>query len=453
MQAIDSTTIVALSTPRGYSGIAIIRLSGRQSKKIINKIFKTAGQISPRRATYGSVYDKDGFIDNAIVTYFPAPHSYTGEDVVEISTHGNPFICDLIIEAVKTHGAVDAAPGEFTKRAFLNNKLDLSQAEGVADIIYSSSRAALTASSDLLGGSFGKTVSKIKKSIVDILSVLELELDFSEEEINFSSEVDTAEKVSEIIKKVDSLLESYKIGKIIREGILCPIIGLPNCGKSTLFNSFLKEERVIVSPIPGTTRDYIEESLRVGNYLVRLIDTAGLRKTKNTVESIGIQKANKLIEKSNAILYVIDPTTNTDISSNIRQSFLKKTYFIINKSDIATDNQIKRAVRLAGKRPYFICSAITGSGVHEIAAALVKEIEMKSEKYDAVIITRRRHREALKNVRKCLLKARKNLLKSVAPEIVSIDLRDALSFLDVLLGKTENEDILNNIFNNFCIGK
>lgn len=230
----NKSTIVALSTPGGFGGIAVVRLSGDKSLEIIQNLFKSKQQLRHRLAVFGRLYDKNGYIDTAIVTYFKAPNSYTGEDLVEISLHGSPFLCDLIITACKKEDARGAAPGEFTQRAFLNGKMDLSQAEGVADIIYSASRSALTASAGLLEGQVGEIISNIKSAVVDIVSVLELELDFQEEEIQITPKDEIIKQINAVSGKIAALINSYDYGKIIREGIVCPIIGPPNSGKSTL---------------------------------------------------------------------------------------------------------------------------------------------------------------------------------------------------------------------------
>lgn len=449
----DHTTIVALSTPRGYGGIALIRLSGPRSLSIVKKLFRSKHDLSPRTAVFGNLVDDNGFIDTAVATYFKAPHSYTGEDTVEISLHGNPYLCDLVISACKKHGARDAGPGEFTQRAFLNGKMDLSQAEGVADIIYSSSRAAQEASASLLQGSFGKAITNIKSSLIRILSVLELELDFQDDEIDFTPPEDTIRSISSVISKINGIIKTYELGKIIREGLLCPIIGAPNSGKSSLFNAFLHEERVIVSSRPGTTRDYIEETIRVKNFQIRLVDTAGLRETDDKIESKGMEKTKNLLKQSDVLLYVIDSSNPPDELYILPPAILKKTCFVLNKSDIVHPSSLQKAIKLTGGRPYFICSALKNSGIHEIASALVAEIEQKSAKSNSVILTRMRHRDALMRANRSLKLARYNIRRGADPEIISIDLREALEHLDIIFGKTENEDILNNIFNNFCIGK
>ncbi|MBU0712562.1 tRNA uridine-5-carboxymethylaminomethyl(34) synthesis GTPase MnmE [bacterium] len=449
----DSLTIVAIATPRGYGGIALIRLSGPKALSIAKRLFVSNQNLSPRRAVFGNLIDDSGTIDTGVVTYFKAPSSYTGEDVVEISIHGNPYLCDLVISACKKLGAVSAGPGEFTQRAFLNGKMDLSQAEGVADITYSSSRAAQSASMDLLRGALGTEIKKIKAALINTITVLELELDFQEDEIDFISARDTLGAVSVIISTIDRLLKTYDWGKIIREGMRCPIIGAPNSGKSSLFNAFLQEERVIVSSLPGTTRDYIEETIRVDNYQIRLVDTAGLRNTNNEIESRGMQKTKSLMRDGNILLYVIDLSDPRETMPKLTPSELKKTCFILNKADIAKPAHLQNAIKLIGNRRYFICSALNHTGVREIATALITEIEKLSPENCPIIITRERHKDALFYTNLNLKRSVNSIRRGAAPEIISIDLREALGYLDVILGKTENDDILNNIFNNFCIGK
>jgi len=449
----NKSTIVALSTPGGFSGIAVVRLSGDKSLGIIQNLFKSKQQLRHRLAVFGRLYDKNDYIDTAIVTYFKTPNSYTGEDLVEISLHGSPFLCDLIITACKKEGARGAAPGEFTQRAFLNGKMDLSQAEGVADIIYSTSRSAQTASAGLLEGRVGKIISKIKSAVVDIVSALELELDFQEEEIQITPKDEIIKKVNSVSAKIETLINSYDYGKIIREGVVCPIIGPPNSGKSSLFNAFLKEERVIVSPSPGTTRDFIEESIRVCDYQFRLIDTAGIRDTDDAIESSGVSKSKDLIDKGNIILYVVDIS---DLNANVLflpDEISEKVIYILNKSDLATPKTISKFKNQFARQPHYFCSAKYLTGIHEITAGMVKKIEQLHQESESVFITRLRHKEALVMAQNSLLKSVDSVIVDNPSEIVVIDLREALYHLDAILGRTTNEDILNNIFSHFCIGK
>ena len=449
----EASTIVALSTPRGHGGIAVVRLSGDRSLSIAQNIFTSVKNVLNGKTVYGKIFDENGFIDTAILTYYKAPNSYTGEDVVEISHHGNPFLSDLIIDACKYHGASGAHPGEFTKRAFLNGKMDLSQAEGVADIIYSDSRAALEASTNLLDGIVGKTFRKIKSEILDILTVAELELDFLEDEISRTSPAENIMKISSVIDTIDTMLMTYDYGKIIRGGIRCPIVGPPNSGKSSLFNALLQEERVIVSSQPGTTRDFIEESIRVGDYQIRLIDTAGIRDSANEIESAGIKKSKTLLDEGDMLLYIIDPADQAFKIRNFSPPVLKKIVFIINKSDISTDTQIQRIKTKVKNFPHFVCSAKKHFGIHEIALGIIARFDALKPSSTTVILTRQRHKEALSSAKSFLVKAVLSISEKTPPEVYAIDLRESLDHIDTILGKTTNDDILNNIFSNFCIGK
>ena len=447
-------TIVALSTPNGYGGIAVIRMSGSQSLHIIQKIFSSKNKIQPQHAIYGYLSDKMGHIDTAVVTYFKSPHSYTGEDLVEISQHGNPYLCELTINACKEYGAIGAGPGEFTQRAFLNGKIDLSQAEGVADIIYASSRAAQNASANLLQGYTGKIIRDYKQSVVELISLLELELDFQEDEIQFTPRKQIEEMIRHLISEGKRLIESYNYGKIVRDGALCPIVGPPNSGKSSLFNAFLQEERVIVSPFPGTTRDFIEESVRIDKYSFRLVDTAGIRDSGDPIERAGVKRSRDLIKRGDLILYVID-LADCDIKLPKQPGLQnpRNIFYILNKSDIANQGTLAQYRKYLSGQKYFICSAKNRTGIHAIAAAMSKHIDQLCPSSDTIFITRLRHLEALKQTQKDLGLALKSTRSNNPSEITIIDLRAALNGLDAILGKTTNDDILNTIFSHFCIGK
>jgi tRNA modification GTPase len=447
-------TIIALSTPHGFGGLAVIRLSGSRSLSIINSIFSSKDKIQPQCATYGNLSDKKGYIDAAVVTYFKAPHSYTGEDIIEISLHGNPFLCELTINACKDFGAIGAGPGEFTQRAFLNGKIDLCQAEGVADIIYASSRAAQNASANLLRGHTGKTILEVKHTIIELISLLELELDFQEDEIQFTPIKQIEEMICARASEVKPLIESYNYGKVVRNGALCPIIGPPNSGKSSLFNAFLQEERVIVSPFPGTTRDFIEESVRIDKYCFRLVDTAGIRDPKDPIELAGVARSRDLLQKGDLILYVLDladPDIKLPDQSILENS--NKILYVLNKADIANNKILNEYKKCLSDQEYFICSAKNRTGIRQISSAMSKFVDSLHSPDDTIFITRLRHLEALKQTSNSLELALASARSGNPSEIIVIDLRDALDGLDLILGKTTNDDILNNIFSQFCIGK
>jgi tRNA modification GTPase len=449
----DTSTIVALSTPRGHGGIAVVRLSGKRSLPIINSMLKTKQEIGHAKAVYGKVLDENGLIDSAVVTFFKAPHSYTGEDLVEISHHGNPFISDLIIDVCKKYGAVVAQPGEFSKRAFLNGKMDLSQAEGVADIVFSDSRSALSASTNLIEGRIGTEINTIKSDIIDIIARTELELDFLDEEITRTPPSDLISQITSIIHNINNLLKSYDYGKIVRNGILCPIVGPPNSGKSSLFNALLHEERVIVSPHPGTTRDFIEESIRVGDYQIRITDTAGIRETEDEIENVGIKRSIGFLDRGDILLYVID-SSDTKTQINLPpKAIQQKTIYIFNKSDIATKEQIQKMTAKFANNSFIVCSAKEHTDIHEIALEILARVEKLKPASAAIVLTRQRHKDALVSANSFLQKAIHGISNKIPPEAYVINLRESLEQIDTILGKTTNDEILNNIFFHFCIGK
>lgn len=447
-------TIVAQSSPRGFGAISIVRLSGKQSLPILKKIFTPANAITPRKATYGRIVDNGSYIDKGIVTYYRAPASYTGEDIAEINLHGNPYICERVIDICIRHGARPAKPGEFTKRAFLNGKMDLSQAEGVADLIYSSSEMALRASHNLLDGKIGQKFQDIKKQLIDLISILELELDFAEEEIDFMPHKTIAQKIMTIREDILSLSDSYEFGRIIREGFFCPIIGPPNSGKSSLFNAFLQEERVIVSHLPGTTRDAIEESFRYKDHHFRIVDTAGLRRTKSQIEKDGIKRTKSIINRADYALYVIDVTAqNGPIQQHVPRD-TQKLIYVLNKIDVASHHQIEAArKRLPPQSIQVTASAKEHWGLDEILDTVIKVFNTTHATDETAFITRKRHQQALKSSANSLNRSLASISRQHPSEIIVIDLRQALDFIDEVLGRTTNEDIINNIFKNFCIGK
>lgn len=447
-------TIVAQSSPRGFGAISIVRLSGKLSLPILKKIFTPANGITPRKATYGKIDDTGSYIDKGIVTYYQAPASYTGEDIVEINLHGNPYICERVIDICIQHGARPATPGEFTKRAFLNGKMDLSQAEGVADLIYSSSEKALRASQNLLDGKIGQKFQVIKKHLIDLISVLELELDFAEDEIDFMPHKTIAEKIRGTRKDILCLSDSYDFGRIIREGFFCPIIGPPNSGKSSLFNAFLQEERVIVSHLPGTTRDAIEESFRYKDYHFRIVDTAGLRRTKSPIEQDGIRRTKSLINRADYALYVIDVTAQNGSDKKHVPLDIQKIIYVLNKIDIANHQQIETTrKKLPPQSIQVMASAKEHRGLDEILDTIIQVFNTTCSSDGTAFITRKRHQQALKSSEESLNRALTSISLQNPSEIIVIDLRQALNFIDDVLGRTTNEEIINNIFKNFCIGK
>ncbi len=447
-------TIVALSTPHGYGAIAIIRLSGEKSLEVLNAIFKSSHAIHPNHTIYGKVYQGRQVLDDVLVTYFKTPNSYTGENLVEINCHGSPYIVETVIDLCTRQDARLAQPGEFTKRAFLNGKLDLSQAEGINALIHSKTQAAHRTSRHLLDGRTGQQMQTLRQELIDLISLLELELDFSEEEIEFTPYVKIQQRLAQFTNNIKTLTNSYQYGRLLLDGALVPIVGAPNSGKSSLLNALLEEERVIVSPYPGTTRDAIEESFRRGGLQFRLVDTAGLRDTADTLESLGIQRTYNILSQGDLVLEVIDLTQplNQRPPTQLPHDGTEHIY-VLNKTDIATPQQIAAATRYLNPAPQAQISAKTHAGIHQLADLMVKRIKAKIPMHEERLITQKRHHLALQKAHQALQKAQSAVRNKLAAEFVITDLRWALSAMDEILGKTTNEEILNNIFNQFCIGK
>lgn len=446
-------TIIALATPPGVGAISVIRLSGINSFLVTDLLFKGKQKITDSKSHtihYGDIFDHLGnHLDDVLVSVFRAPNSYTGEDSVEISTHGNPLIAQKIIaEFIKTGRVRLAEPGEFTKRAFLNNRIDLSQAEAVADIIHARSDASLRGARNQLDGLLSKKVSKLRDSLINATSFIELELDFAEEDIEFVNVEELLKKTDEIIIEIDSLLESYNVGKVIRDGINVALVGKPNVGKSSILNYLLKESRSIVSEIPGTTRDIIREEISIEGILFRLYDTAGLRESDNPIEEEGIKRSREVLRSADLILFIEDSQQGP--SRDLFDEVLNftagdKIIRVLNKIDLADDKSIEADVRISAK---------TGSGIKDLAKTLVQKVvstNYYTEK--TAIISNIRHYNCLKNARESLLNARESILKKVSGEFISVDLRNATISLGEIIGEVTTDDILNNIFMKFCIGK
>ncbi|XMD34012.1 MAG: tRNA uridine-5-carboxymethylaminomethyl(34) synthesis GTPase MnmE [Candidatus Karelsulcia muelleri] len=452
----EKDTIVAIATPSGYGAIAVIRMSGKNSLKIINNIFVSISlkkKLSENYINLGFIKIKKKIIDKVLILVFKKPKSYTGEDVVEISCHGSMYIQNKILSIIIDQGARLANPGEFTLRAFMNGKIDLCQAESILDIVNSETLFSHELAINQMRGNISKIIKNLRKKIIDLLSLIELELDFSEENLFVLNKREFKKILDNIIKKINDLIKSFKIGNALKNGILVSIIGCTNVGKSTLFNKILKDERSIVSNIAGTTRNYIEENLIINGIKFRFLDTAGINnKTKDYIEKLGIKKTYKNIKKSDLILYVFDCFNEEIIMKNLKsfqEKYPKKKIFIlINKYDL-----IKKKINLRNYHIFHI-SAKYGYGIKN----LLDEITFFSKKItslkeNSIIITQTRHYENLKKAIFYLYKVKEDLEKSISPEFLYISLQTALECLGQIIGEVTNEDILSNIFSKFCIGK
>ncbi len=447
-----SDTITALATPPGVGAINVIRVSGEESLRVVEKIFRSSKDISKagtHTVHYGKIVDTEGnTVDDVLVTLFRKPNSYTGEDSVEISTHGNPLVAEQIIKLLLENGVRLAEPGEFTRRAFLNGKLDLAQAEAVADLINARTEASLRGARNQLDGILSKKISELRRMLIDISSLTELELDFAEEDLEFISSEDSVLKIKKIIDEIDLVLETFKFGKIIRDGVNVAIVGKPNVGKSSLLNYILKESRAIVSHIPGTTRDVIKEEVSIDGILFKLYDTAGIRITESEVEREGVLRSRETVKKSDLVLFVNDVITGFSIelyNELLQLTDSSRIIKVTNKIDLNNESEIKGDVKI---------SALTGEGIEKLLR-LMKENSLGTNVFTerTAVVSNVRHFVSLKNAKEFLLKAIESIKNGMSGEFVAVDLRNAESSLGEIIGKVTTDDILNNIFDQFCIGK
>jgi tRNA modification GTPase len=446
-------TITALATPPGESGIAVIRISGDEAIKIVADLFQGKANIidvASNTIHYGSIVYQNTAIDTVTIAVFRHPHSYTGENVVEISCHGSMIVVDAIIDILIKSGARLAEQGEFTKRAFLNGKLNLTQVEAVADIIKSRSLPSALTSVRQLHGEFNKRLKEFNRKLLNIVSLLELELDFSEEDIAFTDRCQVIALIEEIVTFCKELINSYQQAKIYRSGYFIGIAGYPNSGKSTLFNTLLKKQRAIVSHIPGTTRDYIEETLYIGNIPVKIIDTAGIRESDDIIEVKGIRLAQSVLEEVNMILVINDAFKDMHDSDHLVHH-LRKIY--PEKSILLLQNKIdKLDTKLESKATIFNISAKYSEGISELRTYIENEIKLNTDRISDVLINQR-HQLLFTQILECLERALKATQENLENEIITIDLRQASNLFSEITGEKWNDDVLKNIFSNFCIGK
>lgn len=453
-------TIAAIATPIGEGGISVIRISGNNSFELIEKIFfkdnerREGFDISKERSHtihFGYVFGNDELIDEVLLSIFKDPHSYTGEDVIEISSHGGTLISRKILSTLLNEGARLAEPGEFTKRAFLNGKIDLSQAEAVADLISSKTDSAHASSIKQLEGSLSEFVQKTRQDIINIVSLVELELDFAEEGLEFVKKEEIKSKITGLAKYIQKIIDSYITGKVIREGVNLVISGRPNSGKSSLFNYLLKTNRAIVSEIAGTTRDYIEESIIINGVLFNLIDTAGLRSSSDIIESEGIERSRMKINEADMILYLIDSSSSADDirqDMNYFKNYLneEKSIQVFTKKDLSKNKISEGDISI---------SLLDDDSIEDLKKKMTDKINSGKIQSgtDDIVLTNLRHKVCLENVVSSLMNAVRTIDDGMTGEFISVDLRNALKHLGEITGEVTNDDILNNIFRNFCIGK
>lgn len=457
-----SDTICAIATPFGEGGIGIIRISGSDAKKIAYAVFRPKRQykrFESRRLYYGTILNPayNTSLDDVLMAVMERPKSFTGEDVVEFQCHGGQLVLQRVIELILRHGARLAEPGEFTKRAFLNSKIDLAQAESVIDLIRAKTDLSLRAARIQMEGQLSQKINLIKEDIVDLLVNIEAELDFSDEEdVTGISDLEIEKRLNGIKNETQKLLSTYEEGRILKEGISCIILGRPNVGKSSLLNLLLKEERAIVTPIPGTTRDIIEEIVNIKGIPLRLMDTAGLRETQDEVESIGIRFTMKRLEASQMVLFVVDTSSNNfEEDIKILEKILNKKIIVIgNKIDIA-DKKAQDSFRKTFKRRTKVeISALLDRGAEELRQTICTEaMGQKVYELPDIIISNVRHKNILEQADKAVTKAEEALKDRLSGEFIAVELKEAIERLGEITGAITTEDILDRIFSQFCIGK
>lgn len=463
---IHQDTICAVSTAPGAGGIAVIRISGSEAIPICNRIFtpKTQGKDLLAQKAYtlrfGSIYRNKELIDDVLIALFRAPHSFTGEDTVEITCHGSLYIQQQILQLLIENGCRSALPGEYTQRAFLNGKMDLSQAEAIADLIASTSAGMHKLALNQMRGGFSNELIRLRSQLLDFTSLIELELDFSEEEVEFADRTHLQSLASDIEQLIGRLADSFNVGNAIKNGIPVAIIGETNAGKSTLLNLLVGEERAIVSDIHGTTRDVIEDTIVLSGITFRFIDTAGIRETKDTIESLGIERTFQKLRQASIVLWVIDSTSSTTIIEALAKIIVprlqeKKVILVFNKSDLLSPDELASKQQLLteipAQRVYISAKQQSNTDLLEqqlIAAAALPDISQND-----IIVTNVRHYEALTKAHAAILRVLEGLSLGISGDFLSQDIRECMHYLGEITGQISNDEILGNIFGKFCIGK
>jgi len=448
-------TIVALATAPGLGAIAVIRLSGSDAIQIVNCVFpnKDLGQAKTHTAHVGKLMEGIQVIDEVVVTLYRAPKSYTGEEVVEISCHGSPFIQDSILQLMIQSGARMAKPGEFTQRAFLNGKLDLTQAEAVADLIASNTEASRKAALYNLKGGFSTDLKLMREKLIKFSALIELELDFSQEDVAFANKKELEILVQQLQLKTTTLLESFKLGNVIKNGVQVAIVGKPNAGKSTLLNTLLNEHRALVSEIPGTTRDTVEEYLNIQGVLYKLIDTAGIRQqTTDTIEQMGIDKSREKIQEADIVIALFDVNTTTldQITVWENEIGVDKIILVGNKIDLANDEKM---VPFHSLKNIIFISAKDKDNIESLKVAITEKVIGDGFNKEGTIVTNARHVSSLQKLLFALNDIETGLIENITGDLLALDIRQALHYLGTITGEITNEDQLDFIFSKFCIGK
>ena len=460
---IPNDSIIALATPYGVGAIAVLRISGPEAIPVTDQCFvarkkgKRLTEVATHTIHLGDLMDGESFLDEVLVSVFRAPNSYTGEDVVEISCHGSTYIQQEILQLFLKKRIRHADAGEFTLRAFLNGKMDLSQAEAVADVIASDSRASHDMALQQMRGGFSSEIASLRQQLLDFASLIELELDFSEEDVEFADREQFRELIRKIIGVIKRLVDSFALGNVLKNGIPVAIVGEPNVGKSTLLNALLNEEKAIVSDIAGTTRDAIEDEMTLNGVCYRFIDTAGIRETADVVERIGIQKTYENIEKAQLVLHLIDGEkmeinrVENEVTNLLEKYPRKRILTLVNKSDLLSKDIL---LELSETHPeWLLLSARTREGMESLLRQLSDLVNTGVLSNQQTIVSNSRHYEALTKALEALTEVQRGMEEQLTGDLLAIDIRRALYHLGEITGEISSDDLLGNIFANFCIGK
>lgn len=459
-ESIAQETIAAISTPPGRGGIGIVRLSGPHALSIAQKLIRLDGTLDHACARLAEIPDPDTGrgIDEAVVTYFARPHSYTGEDLVEVAAHGSPVVLEMLVRLALREGARLARPGEFTERAFLAGRIDLTQAEAVRDLIEAQTLHQARVAAEQMGGALSRRVQPVKQKLVELIALLEAGIDFAEDDVAVAPASEIVTRIDTISAELASLARSFEYGRLIQQGLRLAIVGRPNVGKSSVFNRLLDRERAIVTAIPGTTRDVVTDRLSLGGIPVELVDTAGLRDTQDEAEAIGVRKAREVLADADVVLVVLDASVplREDERELIASLAGRRALVVRNKCDLPawsgeTDSENPEDAPLPIAS--LATSALTGEGMQQLRAALTQTVQNPAGESESGILTSLRHFEAVSGSLESLAAARTAAENNIPHEMLLLDLYGALRHLDSLTGETTADDILNRIFSSFCIGK
>jgi len=454
-EAVANETIAAISTPPGRGGIGIVRLSGPHALEIANALLTLRNPLNHARALFAEIRDPETKhkLDEAIVTYFARPNSYTGEDLVEIAAHGSPVILELLMRLALQRGARLARPGEFTERAFLTGRIDLTQAEAVRDLIDSQTLYQARIAAEQMGGALLRRIQPPKQALVELISLLEAGIDFAEDDVDVTPDAEIVTRIDTITADLETLAHSFEHGRLVHSGLTLAIVGRPNVGKSSLFNRLVERERAIVTATPGTTRDLVTERVSLGGIPVELVDTAGLREAADEAESIGIQKSREALADADLVLVVLEAgiPVREDEAALIESLAGRHAIIIHNKSDLTLSEL--DAIPAQDGLPTVLTSALTGDGIAELRSALLDMVRSPTSESESGMLTNLRHHEAVTSALASLAAARVAVAEKVPHEMLLLDLYSSLRQLDSLTGETTADDILNRIFSTFCIGK